>query len=146
MKATALKPEFVEFMPKELQEGILYISERYRTASHLCACGCKTRIVTPLKPTGWSLRKAGAKVSLWPSIGNWDHACRSHYIIRNNKVIWAADMSAQSIRYGRMRDDQRRAAYFRGDSVAPLEEPNSPIGQESIFAVMWSLVKGLFGR
>ena len=30
----------VHHMPKELQPGILYVSEEFLTAAHLCACGC----------------------------------------------------------------------------------------------------------
>lgn len=35
-----IKHEFVEFIPKERQEGILYISIPYATAVHKCFCGC----------------------------------------------------------------------------------------------------------
>ena len=80
----------VELMPAELENGVLYISEKYRTASHLCCCGCGTRIVTPLKPTGWRLDRAGDRVSLNPSIGNWNDPCKAHYFIWDNRVTWAA--------------------------------------------------------
>lgn len=46
-------PEFVEYMPDELREGILYISMKYGTAIHLCACGnCGQQTVTPLDRDG----------------------------------------------------------------------------------------------
>ena len=40
------KHEFVQFIPEELQEGTVYVSIRFATVSHLCACGCKTKVVT----------------------------------------------------------------------------------------------------
>lgn len=33
-------PVFVEFIPENLDYGKIYISDTYRTATHLCACGC----------------------------------------------------------------------------------------------------------
>jgi hypothetical protein len=46
-----LKHEFVEFIPDELKEGTIYVSIRFATATHLCCCGCGSRVVTPLRPT-----------------------------------------------------------------------------------------------
>ena len=39
MRQTALRPEFVEFIPEQLEDGVLYISQRYGTAMHRCCCG-----------------------------------------------------------------------------------------------------------
>ena len=97
MKRQVIRPHFVEFVPKQLEEGVLYISERFRTASHLCACGCGTKVVTPLSPAEWQLRKEGDLVSLYPSIGNWNDPCQSHYFIRRSRVLWAGRMSANQI-------------------------------------------------
>ena len=94
-----IQPVFVEFIPKELEEGRLYISERFNIASHKCACGwCGEKVVTPLSPVEWQLRKEGDFVSLHPSIGNWNFPCRSHYWIRRNKICWAATLSENEIR------------------------------------------------
>ncbi|MCE5190332.1 MAG: hypothetical protein LLG08_00895 [Actinomycetia bacterium] len=46
-------------MPQTLEPGRLYISKRFRTAAHLCACGCGGRVVTPLKPAKWQLTEVG---------------------------------------------------------------------------------------
>ena len=46
-----LKHEFVEFIPDELEQGKIYISIRFATASHLCLCGCGNKVVTPIRPT-----------------------------------------------------------------------------------------------
>lgn len=71
-----------------LEQGILYVSGKYRTATHLCACGCGKKVVTPLKDGFWTLTQGGAGPTLSPSIGNFDIPCRSHYFIRNGDVIW----------------------------------------------------------
>src|SRR5262249_41051928 len=84
-----LKPEFVEFIPDRLEPGVLFISRRYSTATHLCCCGCGLEVVTPLKPTKWSLIERSGAVWLKPSVGNWSFPCRSHYWIEGNRVRWA---------------------------------------------------------
>ena len=116
MRAHALRPEFVEFIPTTLEDGVLYISKKYRTASHRCCCGCGTKIVTPLRPTEYEVFERGELISLRPSIGNWDHPCQSHYLITDNRVVWAAPMSQEQISRGRQRDDELKRAYF--DSVS----------------------------
>lgn len=83
----SLVPEFVEFLPMNLEEGKLYISMKYCTAVHLCACGCGERVVTPLQPNGWKLSFDGV-VTLRPSIGNFEYPCMSHYFITDNKIQW----------------------------------------------------------
>ncbi|MEQ8908131.1 MAG: DUF6527 family protein [Vicingaceae bacterium] len=76
----------VEFLPDDLEDNVLYVSFDYTTAVHLCMCGCKNQVVTPLDSNGWELKFKGS-VTLYPSIGNWNFKCRSHYWIRNGKVI-----------------------------------------------------------
>lgn len=70
-------------------EGVLYVSEPYGVASHLCACGCGSETVTPLGPGGWSLNWVDGKATLNPSIGNFQIPCRSHYWIQEGTVRWA---------------------------------------------------------
>ncbi|MEZ4720484.1 MAG: DUF6527 family protein [Flavobacteriales bacterium] len=60
----------------------------YGTASHLCACGCGEKVVTPFGRQFWKLTYDGESVSLRPSIGNWSYQCRSHYWIKNNRIEW----------------------------------------------------------
>lgn len=112
MKANELRPEYVELMPKVIEEGVLYISKKYGTAVHKCCCGCGQKVVTPLKPTEWTLSVAAGGVTLRPSIGNWNFPCRSHYWIRNNRVVWAGDMSAAEIERGRRLDRAAKQEYF----------------------------------
>ncbi len=113
-------PRFVESIPKVLDEGVLYISETYGTASHPCACGCGLRVVTPLTPTDWRvIREKDGSVSLFPSVGNWDYPCQSHYWIRRNRIEWARKWSRNQIDAGREYDRVQKAAYFGEPSQEP---------------------------
>lgn len=103
MKNPELMPVFAEYIPAQLDPGTLYISPQYSTASHLCACGCGTRVVTPLGPSDWTLVFDGT-VTLKPSIGNGQLPCQSHYLIRNNRVIWARTMPTAHVQSSIARD------------------------------------------
>ena len=105
-------PHFVDSIPRELQPGILYISRKYRTASHLCCCGCGNRVVTPLKPGGWRLIEDKGTVSLIPSIGSWNLRCQSHYFIRHDRIVWAPQWSKEQIAAGQGADRQDRQRYY----------------------------------
>lgn len=89
MRHTQLEPRFVKGIPRDLEAGVLYVSMEYGTAVHSCCCGCGHEVVTPLTPTDWCLTFNGETISLWPSIGNWNLPCRSHYVIESNRVIGA---------------------------------------------------------
>lgn len=112
MRQTVLRPELVEFIPELLEDGVLYISQTYRTAMHRCCCGCGSEVVTPLSPADWTLEIINGAVTLRPSVGSWSLPCRSHYIIRNSKVVWARDMSRDEIELGRINDRYLRDAHL----------------------------------
>lgn len=115
----AFNSSFVDFIPEKLDEGVLYISRRYRTASHLCACGCGLEVVTPLNPAKWSLTEnADGTVSMNPSIGNWGFPCRSHYFINRGRVQWAAAMSDAVISAVQARDKGDANLYARRTRTA----------------------------
>lgn len=96
MKTDKFTPQFVEYIPLEPEEGVLYISMTYATATHLCACGCKQKVITPISPRAWSLMYDGEGVTLSPSIGNYEQNCLSHYFIRKNQVIWCSQDDYQT--------------------------------------------------
>lgn len=123
-----MRPEFVKFIPQTLEAGVLYISEQYRTASHLCACGCGEKVVTPLSPADWKLTNQNGRVSLSPSIGNWKYACRSHYWIRRNEIIWSNTMSAARIARVEERDLLDKAYHVeqRNREKLSLAQPHPP--------------------
>ncbi len=109
--APSLTPEFVQFIPERLEEGVLYISKRYRTASHRCCCGCGLEVVTPLNPAKWRLTEhPDGSVSLSPSIGNWGFPCRSHYLVTQDCVSWAGAMSSTQIEALQVSDQRAVAA------------------------------------
>src|SRR5471032_2965725 len=110
-----LEPRFVTEVPRELQAGVLYISMEYATALHKCCCGCGEEVVTPLTPTDWKLSFDGVAVSLWPSVGNWNLPCKSHYVIRNNGVLESGAWTPQMIDAEIRRDKVAKARYYGND-------------------------------
>lgn len=128
MRQTALRPEFVECIPEQLEDGVLYISRRYCTSMHLCCCGCGSEVVTPLNPAGWTLEVTNGDLTLHPSIGNWSLPCRSHYLIRQGRVMWARAMSRQEIEDGRLRDQRLRDVHCAEENCrkqAPTQHQRS---------------------
>jgi hypothetical protein len=123
----------VETMPRELEPGILYVSRTFCTAAHLCACGCGSKIRTPLGPTEWSVEDAPGGPTVHPSIGNWQKPCRSHYVIRRGEVEWAGQWSDAEVLAGRRAEERRRAAYF-----AEQDRKRRPS--------FWTWLKSLFRR
>lgn len=122
----------VEFMPKVLEPGILYVSEKYRTAAHMCACGCGEKIRTPLGPTDWAVREGANGPSMWPSVGSWQRPCRSHYVIRNGGVNWAPQWSDAEVIAGREFEQEKREGHFAA---------RKPKNWRSR---IWARLKGLF--
>lgn len=118
--------QFVEYVPATLAEGILYVSVRFRTVVHLCACGCGAKIATPLSPANWQLCFDGESISLSPSIGAWGLPCRSHYWIESDTVRWASPWTEERIRRGRGRDDQARRRYFAQRAGQSADEVPAP--------------------
>jgi len=112
MRQTDFLHQIVDFIPEQLKEGVIYVSYRYRTAVHKCACGCGEEVVTPIGPADWSIQIENDTATLYPSIGNWSFACQSHYFIRKGRVIWAGWMSRQQIEHGRQLDQESREQYF----------------------------------
>jgi hypothetical protein len=133
-KAVSVRPEFVDRIPKILQDGVIYISEKYSTAAHNCCCGCGVKIVTPLKPGRWALKISGGQVSIHPSIGNWSSACQSHYWIETNQIKWARGFTQSEIAANRTSDKHA------------LEEAHAQrrMRERGFWARLWDKVKGWF--
>ena len=105
----SLRHEFVSHVPDILEDGVLYVSVPFNIVMHRCCCGCGNEIVTPLDPADWQMAFDGKSVSLYPSIGNWQLACQSHYWVERNRVRWARRLSRLEIKVGRILDRFRRA-------------------------------------
>ena len=132
MKRNEIAFEFVEFIPRELEEGKLYVSTTYATAVHRCCCGCGSKITTPLAPSEWKLTFDGETVSLSPSIGNWSFPCQSHYWIRRNSIDWAGQMSPEQI------------AEVRRDRVPVGVQPVADATQPTARGGLWSRIRSWF--
>ena len=89
MKTNKFKVEFVDKIPSNLKDGILYVCISCNVIVHRCACGCGERTVTPIdKKYGWKMIYDRQSITLRPSIGNFSIPCQSHYYITENKVEW----------------------------------------------------------
>jgi hypothetical protein len=111
MTTGPFRPAFTEYIPPDPQPGVLYVSLTYATAVHLCACGCARKVVTPFSPADWQLTFDGT-VTIYPSIGNWQYPCQSHYFIRSNQVIWAKHLPKDQITKSLQLDSEERQAYY----------------------------------
>mgnify|MGYP001599202732 CR=1 FL=1 len=129
-----IKLQRVHYMPKDLSPGVLYVSQEFGVAVHLCVCGCGAKIRTPLGPTEWAIQETDTGPSLHPSVGNWQQACQSHYWIYRGEVRWAAKWTPEQIAAGRRGEEQRRRAYY---NALDLNRGRPPEG-------FWQWLKGLF--
>lgn len=112
MTTSAITHRFVDLIPEQLEDGVLYVCIQYETVSHLCLCGCGNEVVSPLHPQQWSLTFDGTAVSLAPSIGNWSFPCQSHYWIKRNQVHWAKGLTTEQIHKLRTRDQRLLEDHF----------------------------------
>ena len=131
-----IRLERVHYMPQDLSPGVLYVSEEFGAAAHLCACGCGVKVRTPLGPTQWSLEETEGRPTLRPSIGNWQESCQSHYFITAGEVFWAEQWTAEEIEEGRRREEERRGEYY--DALHRKHR--------SAVRRLWRWVTGLFNR
>jgi hypothetical protein len=146
-ESSILTHEFVDFIPADIKEGVLYVSMKYSTASHKCCCGCGQEVVTPFSPTDWKLMFDGRSISLNPSIGNWSFNCKSHYWIKNNKVSIAESWSQNKIDKNRAYDylAKQSSGSTEPKRIQPqfvkqkMEQKHKPVG-------FWSKIRDMFYR
>lgn len=123
----------VKYLPRELVPGVLYVSEEFAVAGHLCACGCGNKVITPLDPAEWTLTERNGRPTLHPSVGNWQLPCRSHYVIAEGLIHWGNQWSDAQVAAGRRAEEQRRQVYY-----ASRATPN-------LWHRFWSWVRKLLG-
>jgi hypothetical protein len=126
--------QHVKYLPKQLSEGILYVSSEYAVAGHLCGCGCGTKVITPLGHAEWTFLEREGRPTLRPSIGNWQIPCRSHYFITDGQVEFAAQWSDAEIAAGRHAEERRRREYYE-----------STYGKRGLLHRIWGFVNKVFG-
>jgi hypothetical protein len=138
VKHQMIRPQFVESAPSQMSEGVIYISDRFRTALHKCCCGCGKEVVTPLNPAGWSYTRDAGTVTFKPSIGNWSFPCKSHYLIIRNEVVWASALSARQIAAVKTRDARDQQAYIARSSQEKITTKQIPLvkSSPSIFSLI----------
>ncbi len=100
LPAVKLRPIFVKVLPDTgaIKAGELWISHKLRTINLRCPCGCGDLTVLSLHPSRWHVHFDGKSVSLdGPTGGSvWaTSGCGSHYVIRNNAVIWLDRIDAR---------------------------------------------------
>ena len=148
-----LRHEFVDHIPDQIEEYVLYVSIRFGTVVHKCACGCGQEVVTPLGPAEWRLTYNGKTISLAPSIGNWSFPCRSHYWIEDGNVQWARKFSGTDVSLVRGEARTRRDAYYRPASTEATEKElgedtrRGPIedGRRRSRRSIWEKIRSLSG-
>ena len=128
-----LTHKFVNQIPEILEDNVIYVSIPFETVIHKCCCGCRKEVVTPLSPTGWSLTFDGETISLSPSIGNWNFECKSHYFIRNDKVVWARRFNKFEIKENKEYDiEQRQIFYSKKNEESELKTQNEILNKSNI--------------
>lgn len=125
----------VQYIPKNPEPGVLYVSEEFEAAVHLCACGCGLKVSTPLGPIGWTLEDTPAGPTLVPSVGNWQQPCRTHYWIREGTIVWAGDWTPAQIAAGRRAEEERKREYFAARAPRP-----------SVLARLWRWILNTLGN
>ena len=138
-----LRLEFVDYVPKQLDDGVLYVSIRFGTVVHRCACGCGEEVVTPLGPSEWTLTYDGRTVSLAPSIGNWSFPCRSHYWIDEGNVRWAGGFSEAEVALVRQEARKRRDSYYRRERDELTRKLPREDAQRGVWRRIWDKVRAL---
>jgi hypothetical protein len=144
-RTRVLAHRFVEYIPEQLESGILYVSMSFATGAHLCCCGCGREVVTPFSPTDWQLNFDGESISLEPSIGNWSFECCSHYWIVQNRVNLARRWSQKRIKVGRAHDQMTKQRQFDAKERTRGEQPGGRRMLESDIASvarLWRRVRG----
>lgn len=104
---------FVQFVPEDLEDGVVYVSIEYRTLSHLCPCGCGEKVVTPLRPSQWALTYDGESVTLRPSIAGG--RCNSHYWVTGGRVQWVEQLTPYAAEQALRRDRSALEREFEAD-------------------------------
>lgn len=135
-----MKHKFVEFIPKQKEDNVLYVSLEYGTAVHKCACGCGVDVITPITPHDWKIQYDGETISLHPSIGNWNYKCKSHYWIKNNTIVWANDFSEGQIKAVQEADRHLKNKYFKEKQKIQFSKKK----EENFLSKIIRKVKSLF--
>ena len=145
IRHSVLEHRFVESFPEMLERGVLYVSLEFGSATHSCCCGCGEEVVTPITPTDWNITYDGETVTLHPSVGSWMLPCRSHYVIRHNRVFEAPPWTDEEVSAERHRDRRAKAAHFGLGTPADLIGAATEPGQGHVHPAAAGWKTRLFG-
>ena len=126
-------------MPEVLTPGVLYVSEEFAVAGHLCACGCgKQGHERRSGPSDWSLRRmVNGGPTLRPSIGIWQlPASRIYWIAVRRGLNGAEKWTPEQIERGRRDEEDRLEGYFEARKAA----------KPGRLAALWLWLKALARR
>lgn len=123
----------VKYVPRDLEQGVLYVSQEYAVAVHLCACGCGNKVTTPLTPAEWTFSERNGRPTLDPSIGNWQLPCRAHYFISEGRIVNAPQWSEAQVSAGRAAEQRRRELFF-----------SQLANKQRFWSRVWRSIKSLF--
>ena len=87
-------------------------------------------------PRAAPVGEADGGPTLRPSVGNWQHACQSHYLITRGEVLWCNQWSAEEIAAGRRGEEERRREYYEA-----IDRQRGGVVQK-----LWRWMKSLFER
>jgi hypothetical protein len=123
-KKDSIRHEFVEFIPDDLEEGVVYVALEYGAVVHLCCDGCGEKVSTPLHPAQWKLIFDGESISLRPSVGSSGLACNSHYVIERGRVQWCRPLTRRQAERDHERDVEAVGDHFDPEPAPAL--PRTP--------------------
>ncbi len=86
MKLTTLQLKYVDYIPVEREEGILYLCQEYHVSCHRCPCGCGKDVI--LDHNRWEYSILSDTITVRPSVWSFNLPCKSHYFITNNQIEW----------------------------------------------------------
>ena len=78
-----------------LENGVLYVVDGPNYVEYNCPCGCGNVVMLPCYTApetkegwGWVMQEESGRVTLQPSVYSTSWPCRSHYFIRESKILW----------------------------------------------------------
>ncbi len=87
----------VERIPKQLQQGVVYHTAKFKLAALLCACGCGHRVLL-LVPDSHEVLSQEGRATIRPSIAVCDGSCKSHYFVTGGEVEWLPAFTAGEVK------------------------------------------------
>lgn len=74
IKIVNIEYQHVTYIPLvcDMLDNVVYISNEFQISAHRCLCGCGSEVILPLGVNGWLLSETNNKITITPSIGNYN--------------------------------------------------------------------------